>query len=88
MKVGSSEYKKKLKELRSVAMGWMQSKTPDEGMELASRMDPLDAYLLGRIIGGAIQADIDMKSLERAFKHVGLMVERRGEIQNGRYLLN
>ncbi len=81
------EYKKKIKELYPIAQDWMANKTPDEGLELVSRMNPVDAYVLGRIIGGALQAGADMKEFMRAVSAVGQIMERR-EIQDGRFILN
>lgn len=87
MKYTKEEYSKKIDELRPVAHDLIANKTPDEGLELVSRMNPVDAYILGRIIGGALQADIDRKELMRAVSAVGQIMERR-EIHDGKLILN
>lgn len=71
------EYKKRIKELYPIARDWIANKTPEEGLELVAKMDPVDAYILGRIIGGIIQADADMKELERAFSGIVAVTARR-----------
>ncbi len=81
------EHKKRINELYPVARDWMANKTPDDGLELVAKMEPVDAYILGRIIGGTLQANADMKEFKRAVSAVGQIMERR-EIKNGKFSLN
>lgn len=81
------EYKKKVLELHHVAQDWMANKSPQEVLELIDEMSPADAYIMGRIIGCALQADTDMKEFMRAISVAGQMIERK-EIQNDRFILN
>lgn len=46
------EYKKRVKELEPLAKELIMKKSPVDVRELASTMDPNDAYILGRHIGG------------------------------------
>lgn len=45
------EYKKRIEELESVAMDLIKNKSPVEAMEVASKMSPEDAYILGIHVG-------------------------------------
>ncbi len=93
MKFTKEDYNKKIEQLRPVAEDLIATKTPEEGMELVSSMDPVDAYILGRIIGQALQADADMKEFMRAISAVDQMMEKkqmtgRREIPIGRFIFN
>lgn len=81
------EYKKKVLELHHVAQDWISNKSPEEVLRLIDKMSPADAYIIGRIIGCALQADTDMKEFMRAISSVGLVLNRTG-IQHERFVLN
>ncbi len=81
------EYKKKVLELNHVAQDWMANKSPQEVLILIDKMSPADAYIMGRIIGCALQADRDMKEFMRAISLAGQMIGRK-EIQNDRFIFN
>jgi len=81
------QYKKKVLELNPVAQDWMDTKSPQEVLSLIDKMSPADAYIMGRIIGCALQADRDMKEFMHAISSVGKVLNRAG-IQNDRFILN
>ena len=49
------EYEKRIKELQSVALDFIQNKRPIDLREAASKMTPEDAYILGMHIGTILQ---------------------------------
>ncbi len=82
MKFTKEEYYKKIDKLRPVAHDLLVNHTPEEGVGMAAQMDPIDAYILGRIIGQAVQADMDMKAFKRAISEVDHILERIPDVRN------
>lgn len=84
MKYTKKEYRKKIDELRPVAYDLMANKTPEDALEMASMMDPVDAYIMGRIIGGVLQAEADAKEFMRVIPGLVVKIEKaeRGQVHN------
>lgn len=49
------EYKKRIEELEPIAKDVIMNKRPGEAREMASGMNPDDAYILGMHIGGLLE---------------------------------
>lgn len=50
------EYKKRIKQLEPLAVELITEKMPEDARETASKMTPDDAFILGTLIGGILQA--------------------------------
>lgn len=91
MKFTDEEYRKKIADLHIVARELLANNTPDKVLEMAAGMDPVDAYILGRIIGCELQASQDMKAFMRAISAAEQMMRsimnRREGAADG-YVLN
>lgn len=90
MKFTKEEYSKKIAELRTVADDLLANNTPEDALEMVSRMNPVDAYILGRIIGSDMQIRVDMEAFMCAISSTEQMMEtiKRGERKSGGYVLN
>ena len=80
LKFTAEDYKNRIDKLRPVANELLTNNTPDDALDLVSKMDPVDAYILGRLIGSMVQCKADMDAFD---KMVSVLMSNVNKPQGG-----